>query len=665
MEKENKRWWKNEPWRLVQTNLREIDWRDMNAEVFVQELQKLKATVIMINVGGIIANYNTDLDFQPINPSLKGDSLERVIDLCKKAGMRVVARMDFSKVREQVLDKHPDWVYRNTNGGVMNYNGNFQTCVNGDYQRKYALQIIGEVLDRFPIDGLYCNMGGFQFKDYSGNYHGICHCDSCKKKFMEFAGEELPQSEFGDTPAHRLYRQFQTICVEESGEAFRCFVRSKNPDIALDGPDYRRMESSTMVNDLPRWKFSASSNTRCILGVNKKLVSSNSNVEFIDYCFRHVAVSPVMQRMRLWQDLMNLGGLDYYLIGRIDNHNDLSGLPEVTKVFNFSAKHEKLLAELKTNANILVLRSALWGKNEEERGIIQALSESHIAFDEVELSRLEKHDLDNYTGLILADKKQLSGEQAEWIDSFCEKGGIVFATGESGMYTEKGEKPEKLVLNCIGVEAAKSCTGLESTYLLADKNKNELPGFENCGIFAVGDSFVEVKTKPESRTMFKFIPPHRFGPPEMCAWDEVSDWPGIVVNNFGKGKAVYMPWRPGALYYKESYWNTGALLKAVFETLCGFEPMVKGLVPQVEVNAAKGEDKKVVFLLNHSGHIGSAFFEVVPIGDLKLQLRESKAVKSAKGLYSGETFTFSQSGDEVCVTLPKLGEFEAVVLELE
>ena len=42
------------PWRLIQTNLREIDMRDIDAARYVEELRAFDATVAMINTSGII-----------------------------------------------------------------------------------------------------------------------------------------------------------------------------------------------------------------------------------------------------------------------------------------------------------------------------------------------------------------------------------------------------------------------------------------------------------------------------------------------------------------------------------------------------------------------------------------------------------------------------------
>ena len=151
-------WWSNTPWRMIQTNMREIDMRDIRADEYVQKLQEFKATVVMINVGGILASYDTQVEDHPQNPNLTGDSLEQLIDACHAAGIRVIARMDFSKVRRAVYEKHPEWAYRTVNGEIIDYNGDVHVCPSGGYQRGKAFEIMEEAAKRFPIDGVFINI---------------------------------------------------------------------------------------------------------------------------------------------------------------------------------------------------------------------------------------------------------------------------------------------------------------------------------------------------------------------------------------------------------------------------------------------------------------------------------------------------------------------------
>ena len=44
------KWWLKEPFRLVQTNLREIDAIDFNIDVYVESIKDIGGNVVLINV---------------------------------------------------------------------------------------------------------------------------------------------------------------------------------------------------------------------------------------------------------------------------------------------------------------------------------------------------------------------------------------------------------------------------------------------------------------------------------------------------------------------------------------------------------------------------------------------------------------------------------------
>ncbi len=47
-------WWTNYPWRMIQTNLRETDMEDINAEEYAKDLADFGATVVLLNAAGIM-----------------------------------------------------------------------------------------------------------------------------------------------------------------------------------------------------------------------------------------------------------------------------------------------------------------------------------------------------------------------------------------------------------------------------------------------------------------------------------------------------------------------------------------------------------------------------------------------------------------------------------
>lgn len=290
-------WWKNRAWRQIQTNLREIDMLDIDAERYAADLKAFKANSVMLNAAGIISSYPTRLPFHFQSPYLKGASLEELIEACHKADIKVIARTDFSKVRRPIYERYPEWAYRTANGDIVDYNGDVHVCINSEYQQKYALDIIKETLTSHDFDGIFFNMGGFITFDYSGNDYGICHCDNCRRKFKESYGFDLPRSKDWDDPAYRAYLLFKKEVMRAHEQLIYDFITEIRPDVVIANNFIQRgmfrQESNTAIErPLPHWQYSASDNTKWVVSSYPGMGSCNTTVDFIDFPYRHVAVSP-------------------------------------------------------------------------------------------------------------------------------------------------------------------------------------------------------------------------------------------------------------------------------------------------------------------------------------------------------------------------------------
>ena len=132
----------------------------------------LGATVAMINTSGIIASYPTALPFHTPSAFLQGDDLPSIIGACHAAGIKVIARTDFSKVRPELHERHPEWASRRADGTTIEDGGDVHVCPSGSYQRECAPRIVEETITVLDVDGIYFNMAGFQTWDYRGVDHG-------------------------------------------------------------------------------------------------------------------------------------------------------------------------------------------------------------------------------------------------------------------------------------------------------------------------------------------------------------------------------------------------------------------------------------------------------------------------------------------------------------
>jgi hypothetical protein len=661
-------WWQNKPWRLIQANLREIDMRDIRAEQVVADLQSFEANVLMINAAGIIASYPTRLLFQFQSPYLTGDSLQQIIAACHAAGIRVIARTDFSKVRYPIYEEHPDWAYRTRAGDIVNYNGDVHACLNSPYQQDYALRIIEELLSTHDFDGIFFNMGGYQTHDYSGNYYGPCHCANCRRRFQEMYGLALPDVENMADPTYRRYAEFKQRTVKELGEKVYRFIAGRWPQVCIaNHTDFRRgfirQESNTALDrPLPHWQYSASENTKWAVGGYPEMVSSNTTVDFIDFPNRHVAVSPYQQALRLAQSLANGGALDYYLIGRLDNHEDRSGYAAIQGIFHYHAAHEQDYLGLRSLANVALLKPAQGGEGE-YRGWYRVLTENHFLFDVLTLEAAQTQSLARYRAVIVPGIEPLSDALATRLDEYTHAGGTLIGVARSGFRDEHAEPRSTPALKCLGIEQVLTIRDdMRSSYF-----KIDAAGFtDTTSLIYMDSAYVYARYSPGATPHLKLIPPHKFGPPERCYYEQVTDHPGFVVNPFGQGKAIYLPWSPGALFHRQEHINTADFLAALLQSVAGLATLGGNLSPQVEATQFEKADgsTQLIHLVNGSGHFGNTFYAPVTMHDVQVVVTCARQPKAVRGLRTGQPLRFTWADGRLSVQVPALELFEAIEVEI-
>lgn len=643
-----KHWWENYPWRMIQTNLREIDMEHINAREYAKQLKDFGATVVTLNSAGILASYETEHPYHAVSQFLHGDSLAQLIDACHEEGIRVIARTDFSKVHYDLYEKHPQWAYRTSKGEIMNYNGDVQVCPNGDYQQKVMFEILEEVLTRFPFDGVFCNMSGFLVVDYSGKYYGPCHCDNCTRRFREQFGLEVPLTDDFKDPDYLKYIAFKKGVTDRHKAKMRDLVKSIREDLCMNNLDYIRSESNTEIGR-PQWLYSASSNSRLSAGRKRLRPSDNASVDFMGFRYRDTSVSPALMELRQWQNLANSNCVSMYIMGTLDNHADRSGFAPTKRVFEFHKTHQALYTGLHSAAKVLLLRKGMWQRTDPETaGWIRALTESHIPFDEMNLDELQgKDQLQGITTLILGDLKGLKPAQTDIFTDFAREGGTVIATGETRLPDQGIEEITEVRHNAMSAVFA--------------LNENEKSIFIHCAdapYIAPGQDIMLVKPAKTAAAWLHLIDEHPFGPPERCYYTEqsITAAPGIIVNPCGLGQIITIPFRIGAMYRNEGYQNSLNLLQDVLSGLAHVSSLAPDSSPMFEATLSAKDDMQVIQLVNTSGCFANSYFPPLPISGIRLEL----------DFEPGEIHTLNGGTVDVqghCLVLDQLKEYEAIVLK--
>jgi len=676
------KWWQEKPLRLIQTNLREID-ANLDPNELVASIKEFEANVLLFNVGGIVANYDTRLPFHYRNPYCTDpDLIEKVISSCKERGIRFIARFDFSKIFESIAKDHPDWLYQGSVDGVVNYNGLVHTCINGEYQQECSIAILGEVMQRFDIDGIFFNMIGYQTYDYSYVYHGICQCDNCKRRFQQMYIQPLPALETASDPVYHLYEDFKRVTSGELYTKITDFIHSQNSEVgvcqwSVEGTDLQRKESNSgYLRPQPEYVYTASENILSATGSWEDRAALNTAVHFIDFPYRHAAVPPPLTRRRLAQTIATAGSLDYYVIGHLRNQDDRACLESVRDLFRFHAANEQYFTKVISMADCCLILSdtnRIFGSYQEMRGWFQVLAQAHIPVDLLHESLLDTsaaaQKLSRYSLVILPDARILSKSAAAALDAYVESGGRLLASGQSGTYNQSNEPAASLSLASTGISSIKAVRpAIAGNYFrIRSSDKLILKGLDEIDITHLSGELLECETSSDCETYLRLIPVHMYGPPEKSYYGAETDIPGIIAHKFGRGLCAFIPWGIGQHYEKFPTHTHASIMQSIVQDILGYTPWIRtDLPPTVEIHSQVRRDQKwqLVSLVNLSGQNGQAILDPVPVKGATLLVKCRIQPKDVRALVSQQACAVKILADgQVDIKLPDLGLFETLVIE--
>lgn len=645
-------WWLT-PQRMVQTNLREID-ATMDIDQYVREVQEFGANTVLFNVGGIVANYPTELEFHWRNTFMDGDLVGEALAKLHKAGVKMVGRFDFSKINEKYAAQHPEWLYVSEKGKNVNYNGQVHTCLMGGYQQDTMYQVLEEATTKYPLDGVFFNMIGFPQVDYSRVFHGICQCESCEESFKEFSGFDLPKHD-GDPNVLRKHKQWQNKQISRQFERVRSLIKSIREDIAIctyteNHIDVIRKESSSPIGN-ETWDDMQKAQWTLLSTEDKQL--SNASNHFHQMIFRHSGVAPGLHSRRIWQQMVNGAWLDFYCLGPLQRLEDRAGIGPASDVYRFHAANEQWMLHTTSAAEVGLLHHT----GDDYWGWIQLLSEHHVPFD---LVSCEHSILHQYKALIVPDSGRISGGDARALDAYVQNGGKLLLSGRM---------PDGLT--CLGEPAwKKTWPQRHSMYVRIrpeDKAELAIAGLKDFDLVHLRGEFYEYETVSSGTNMLKLIHDVTYGPPEKCYYHSISDIPALWLRRHGKGMAAMLPFQIGAMY--REWGNQGHTLLAVGTLDNLLKPNRRLQVntsPLVEVTHRRDPDGRFewVALFNHSGHLENTMHPPIPISNVELRLKTDRLVKRVVSLTNGQEIPqIENSAKEVAAVLPQLKAFEVILVQ--
>lgn len=636
-------WWRD-PFRVFQTNLRETD-AGLDVERTLDAIEEHGANVWLINGGGILSFYPTDLPFQTRNPHLadraSGDLLGDAVSAAHRRGIRVVARMDFSKVTAEVASRYPDWLYVDPDGEYQVYQGLVSTCPAAGYYQDAAFQVLSEVAERYPVDGFFFNWFGFNEIDYSGRYRGVSQNADSRSRFAAWSnGAELPTGP--DSPNYLDWQRWSATTIDELTERFRTHITD-----ALPGAAFIRGIGSDVIfyeanNEIGRtlWPSATGEAVSAIKSARPEQPVFVNSVAFVDMPYRLAAEDPAHYEQYIAQTIARGGNPSVYIMGTPGNI-DYPNVAAVAPLFRFHRNNADAYTDAVPAAAVALVRpdplrmaaADLDLATLEFRGCYRALQQRHVPFDVLRQADLAVDgDLARYRTIVVPDCGALEPATAGALDRAAEAGATVVLTGSSGV---DGAALAHSPVTAYGPAR----TGRENYAVYAASRVDEA-GHPRHPVVPVYGRARTIETADGAETLWRHVPAAPYGPPEKAHGNIVSDDPAVAARTLtGGGGVVVIPWTVGRAFHELGL----AVSRDMLVDLVHDDDDLGlrfDLPAHVEVTLLRRGNDTLVHLLNLSGVQGNGFASPLPIRGgrlvvsddvdaVDLRTRESLAVQDA------------------------------------
>ncbi|SDT12480.1 alpha-amylase family protein [Microlunatus soli] len=660
------RWWQR-PFAMFQTNLREID-AGMDVEAALDAITAYGADVWLINAGGILSFYPSDLPFQTRNPALSerasGDLLGDAVEAAHRRGVRLMARMDFSKISKAIADDHPEWCFIGPDGERQVYNDLVSTCPSADYYQQRSFEIIDEVLDRYPVDGFFFNWFGFNEVDYSGVYRGPCANDTSRKSFAEFSGgAELPTGP--DSPTYDQWRSWSRGVLKDLSERIHDHVKQRNPDAGLilrDAADIVFHEANNKVGR-ELWHPATGAMVSGVRSESPELPVLVNAVSFIDMPYRMAAERTEHFAQYFAQTLARGGNPSAYIMGP-PGEIDYPLLGQASEIVRLRKANSDSYADLRPAGSIGLVRpdplaQTLTRHAESEaefRGLYAALQEGHCPFDVIPAEGLaQAPDLDRLAVLIIPDCP-LASDAASAVERFRSAGGRLLITGRGTIDADGRPQLSGMPIRRV-LQTRDDPEELKATYVSADA---DAPDFAP-PMLPVYGSYHEVESAADARSMLAHLGAARFGPPEKAYGNQPDGRPGYLVS--GDGAVALVPWTIGRCYYDLGLDGFRRLAAGLVRSLAGAGVLLTAELDEcVEITMQRAPGRLVLHLINFSGRRRKSFAPPIPVSG-RVRLPLSAAPRGVRALVAGRSCPSSYVDGELIIELPDIELFEAIVIE--
>lgn len=695
--------WVWNPMRWVQVNFTEDDPGRFDPTFWLDFMRRTNTQGTCLSAGGIVAFYPTKVPFHYRSRYLgSSDPFGDMAKACKAMGLRVLARVDPSVLRDDAVAAHPDWVARTAAGEPQKHPADpalYLSCPNGPVSFEWMPQVIREIMSTYPVDGIFGNR-------WSGGFVGVCHCNICKSEFRAFSGLDLPKDPRNrQDPALRAYQKWSDEKRYAQMKLYNDTARSINPEgLFAPGSSWQRLDPKRLretfrtiyadqqhrTSHHPVWAAGRGAKEAACVMQAQGPIAGSFNVaqpEFKD------SVQSADETLAFMHDGMAQGFRPWLIKFKAEVF-DKRWVAPVEAAFKWHSRHERyfrntanlakvaLMQSVQTSANYSsggapsykpVTAMTAGGNEPSLNGAYQALLESRVPFSLVDDRELDLAVLGQYKAIFLPNIATMSDRQAASIRDYVANGGAIVATGETALYDEQGVERKNFALaDLFGADyAGKIDRKLANSYISIDAPHPLTAGLDDTRRIVGGTRLVHVTPRAgEPRLPLRLIRSYPELPAEMAYPREpVSDVPMAYARSCGKGRAVYFPFNLDQMFWEDSVRDHLNLLRNAVAWATGEpQPMIVKGAGLVDVSYWQQENSLAAHLvnLNNPSTMTGFMHETVPIGpfEVSLELPAGARARRVRLLEAEQDAKVKREGNRLVVDVPRLSIHEVIAVDL-
>jgi hypothetical protein len=677
-----KPWWQGRPLRIFHPNPAESEVAGMDVDDFIGDCIQANAEAMVVSTGGIFAFYPSEVPYHYVSPVIGDrDLIGEITKAARAENLRVIARVDFSKAREDVYADHPTWFVRRPDGSPGRRANYYLACPVAGYQNEaFAHPVLEEILTTYDVDGFHLNAGGF---------HGICTCEACEQAF----GRRIPAGpEEGLTLWHQ-YLRWRRRAIAEQFKGFYEVMKAIKPDVffmsELAGQEYAAwarnngyylpaltdafsqiLVSSGGVRHAreSRWWVAMSADKVRAAG-SRSLI--NIKIHMRDLNINQTIMPPAEFAFWGYQALAHGAGLKLPTFGIPATLADPRAMPAIEALLGYMKRRQPVLDSMTPLSQV----GLVWpdqtllhadgsdavdadGLHAEFAGLYTALTANHIQFRLIYEALLKDDVLQDLDALILPTAFALTEEQAEAIVAMASRGGRVVlldAVGGDDFFPLPEVIAKVLPLEAQTASDRVPYATAPDDSPIAASVPAPLPLLQPYRVCS---------PEPDADVWLWATRCGEMGIPEDADALQPTDHPILLRVPVGEGDIIYAATGLGQTVMDLGHVDHSALLRAMLLEAGGVTPLLKTDAPScVDVTLARWQHGLVVHLVNAAG--SAPLDGPVPVGPIHLDLPWSGPVQCT-WVAPGEEpkpLNCEQTGDRLQVTVPTLAIYAQLVLK--